>query len=148
MEKAKKAGECFESGFSCSQAVFATFAQELGLERDIALKISSSFCGGMAGTANVCGAVTGGLMVIGLRYGRTKADDIETKERTNAISRKFMNEFLDKQDSLICKDILGVDISQPEGKEYVQRNNLRSECCTKVVENAAEIIEQILATVK
>jgi C_GCAxxG_C_C family probable redox protein len=144
MEKVKKAAECFESGFSCSQAVLATFAEEFNLDKKIALKISSAFCGGMGGTANVCGAVTGGLMVIGLKYGRTEADDVVTKEKTNEISRLFMERFKENNGSLICKDLLGADISTIEGKEYVTNNNLRHNCCTKLVENATEILEKIL----
>ncbi|MDD2550794.1 MAG: C-GCAxxG-C-C family protein, partial [Bacteroidales bacterium] len=69
--------ELFKSGFNCSQAVLAAFSEECGISRETALKIACPFGGGIGGYGRTCGALTGGLMVIGLKYGATKATNLE-----------------------------------------------------------------------
>ncbi len=71
--------DCFTCGFSCSQAVFSTFAEKIGLDKETALRISGPFGGGMARMGDTCGAVTGAFMAIGLKYGKAKADDYAAK---------------------------------------------------------------------
>ena len=88
MEKSDRAAALFEEGFSCSQAVFTAFSGDLGLDRDISLKLSQPFGGGMAHLGEACGAVTGAFMAIGLKYGRTRAADLEARERTYALMRQ------------------------------------------------------------
>jgi C_GCAxxG_C_C family probable redox protein len=82
MTRADKAVALFREGYSCSQAVLAVFAQDFSLDRDTANRISQGFGGGIAHSDGICGAVSGAIMVIGLRYGRTRADDIVAKEKT------------------------------------------------------------------
>ncbi|HYC20977.1 MAG TPA: C-GCAxxG-C-C family protein [Candidatus Bathyarchaeia archaeon] len=74
MTKEEDAVALFQHGFSCSQAVLSAFAQHFGLERDTALRISQGFGAGIAYTDDICGAVSGAIMVIGLRYGRITAE--------------------------------------------------------------------------
>lgn len=69
MNQSERAVACFKEGFSCSQAVFSTFAPQLGLECELALKVAGLFGGGMGRLGEVCGAVTGALMALGLKYG-------------------------------------------------------------------------------
>ena len=82
----------FSEGFSCSQSVLAAFAPELGLDADAALRVSAAFGGGMGRTGGTCGAVTGALMALGLKYGATVADPV-AKERTYALTREFIARF-------------------------------------------------------
>jgi C_GCAxxG_C_C family probable redox protein len=93
MTKAEDADALFQQGFSCSQAVLSVFAQDFGLDRDLALRISQGFGAGIASTDGICGALSGAIMVIGLRYGRIRADDIAAKEKTYAVVREFLQEF-------------------------------------------------------
>ena len=79
----------FSEGYSCSQSVLAAFAPELGLDADAALRVSAAFGGGMGRTGGTCGAVTGALMALGLKYGATVADPV-AKERTYALTREFI----------------------------------------------------------
>jgi C_GCAxxG_C_C family probable redox protein len=87
MTSAERAAELYASGFSCSQAVFAAFSEALGLEPMNALKIAQPFGGGIAGTGSTCGAVTGALLVIGLKHGRVRPEDLAAKEKTYALVR-------------------------------------------------------------
>jgi len=144
MDRVKRAGEVFKEGFSCSQAVLEAFSEAMGLDRDIALKISQSFGGGMAHMGETCGAVTGALMVIGLQYGRTQAEDNEAKEKTYATVHEFIKRFKAKYDSIVCKEILGYDISKDEEFKQAQEEEVFQMICPKLVQSAAEICEDLL----
>jgi len=144
MSKVKEAVSCFTEGFNCSQAIFSTYAPEIGLDRETALKISDSFGGGMARMGETCGAVTGALMVIGLKFGNTKAGDKHAKERTYEVVRDFVNRFIQCNGSIKCKDLLCCDISTTDGAKIANEKKLFTTLCPKFVEDAALIIEQIL----
>ena len=135
----------FEQGYSCSQAVFSAYAEEMGLDRDTALKIAGAFGGGMGRTGQTCGAVTGALMAIGLKYGAIDAADKETKEKVYALVKEFSDRFKFRNESVSCKDLLGVDIGTSEGQAIARDQNLYSTICTKLVKDAAEIVEEIVA---
>jgi len=87
----EKANKYFKGNCNCSQSVFAAFAPQLSLSQELALKIASPFGGGMAHMDEACGAVTGGLMVIGLKYGMSNLEDLDAKERTYEIAEQFLN---------------------------------------------------------
>jgi len=145
MNKVDQAVSCFKSGFSCSQAVLSAFGEELGLDKNVALKVSGAFGGGMAGMAQTCGAVTGAFMVIGLKYAKTKAEDEESKRKTYALVNDFVKCFKAKNSSIICKELLGCDISTDAGKRNFKDKKLMDNLCTKFVQDAAEIVEEMLS---
>ena len=134
----------FQEGFSCSQAVFSAYADEMGLDRDTALKIAGGFGGGMGRTGQTCGAVTGAIMAIGLKYGATNAADKETKEKVYALVKEFSDRFKVRHEGVTCKDLLGVDIGTAEGHKIAQEQKLYGTVCTKLVKDAAEIVGEIL----
>jgi C_GCAxxG_C_C family probable redox protein len=135
----------FEEGFSCSQAVFSAYAEQLGLDCGIALKISGGFGGGMGRLALTCGAVTGAFMAIGLKYGTIDAEDKETKEKAYALVREFADRFRSRHGSITCQELLGCDISKPEGEKVAREQGLFKTMCPRLVRDAAEILEEILA---
>jgi len=143
MDRVKRAGEIFKEGFSCSQAVLEAFSETMGLDRDIALKISQSFGGGMAHMGETCGAVTGALMVIGLQYGRTQAEDNEAKEKTYATVHEFIKLFKARYNSIVCKEILGYDVSKNEEFKQAQEEDVFQTICPKLDQSAAEICEDL-----
>ena len=124
--------------------MFSTYGPRFGLEVDTALKISSAFGGGIGRTGDVCGAVIGALMAIGLEHGRTKPNDDEAKEKTYHLSQEFLQKFRERNDSIVCRDLLGVDISAPDGRERIEELGLEEKVCQKAVRDAAEILEEIL----
>lgn len=144
MNKAKSAVICFEEGYNCSQAVLSTFGPALGLARDTALKVAAAFGGGMARRGATCGAVSGALMVIGLSYGRTRTDDEEAKERAYGLAENFMKEFESRHGSVFCRDLLGYDISTPDGLASGRQENLGTTLCPNFVADAAEILGELL----
>lgn len=138
-KKSELALQKFQS-FSCSQSVFSSFAEELGLDEDTALKLSSGFGGGM-GTAETCGAVTGAYMVIGMKYGHTTAD-LLAKNNTKELILKFNQHFKKKHGSLICKELLGCDISTDDGRVKAKEKDAFNQFCPKFVATACEILEK------
>lgn len=131
----------FSEGYSCSQSVLAAFASDLGLDTDAALRVAAAFGGGMGGTGRTCGAVTGALMALGLKYGATRGDDKATKERAYALAREFIERFEARNGDVACAELLGVDISTPQGHNAAREANLFKTTCPALVASAVVILE-------
>jgi C_GCAxxG_C_C family probable redox protein len=144
MSRSDAAADDFKKGFSCSQAVLAALSGPLGLDRERALKISQSFGGGMARLGLTCGAVTGALMAIGLKYGRTRAEDEGAREKTYALVRDFIGQFKARHGSIVCNDLIGADMSTAEGHDQAAARGVFELLCPKYVRDAVEILEKIL----
>jgi C_GCAxxG_C_C family probable redox protein len=142
MDNAERAVSCFKQGYNCSQAVVSVYGEQFGLSRETALKVSAGFGGGMR-MAETCGAVTGAFMVIGLKHGATEAEDKIAKENTYKLVREFADKFKSRNGSVMCKELLGCDISTPEGAKTAQEKDLFATLCTKLVRDAAEILEEL-----
>jgi len=144
MDKVEQAVSCFKEGFSCTQAMLSTYGLDFGLDLETALKVAGAFGGGMGRMGEICGAVTGAFMVIGLKYGNIRAEDSQAKEKTYSLVKKFVERFKSRNGSIVCRELLGCDISTPEGMELAKEKNIFTTLCPKLVSDAAEIIEQIL----
>jgi C_GCAxxG_C_C family probable redox protein len=142
-DKIINAVNLFNSGYSCSQAVLAPFAEEFNLDIRHALKISGSFGGGIGGMGLTCGAATSAIMVIGLKYGSTDPEDSEAKNNAKAKGRKFLEEFKAKFSCVNCSELLNIDISIPENLENAKNSNAFDKC-PDFVKGAVEILEEIL----
>lgn len=136
MNYVEEAVQLFEDGYVCSQAVLAVFCEEFGLSREQAFKISISFGGGMR-KGEVCGACTGAIMALGLKYG-------ENKSKSDEMCVKFLDSFKKENGSYICRDLLDCDIRTEEGIKYAIDNNLFKEICPKMVESAAKIAQELI----
>ena len=143
MNKSDEALLIFNQGFNCSQAVVSVFCEELGLDQEIALKISCGFGGGMC-HGEICGAVTGAVMVLGLKYGQSKAEDKESKEKTYEIIKEFSNKFKDINGSIICKELLDLDLSKENARKVAKEKGLFTTICPKLIRDAVSILEDIL----
>ena len=143
MNSADKAVEIFKEGFSCSMAVLAAYSEQFGLDKNLALKVSSGFGGGMH-LDQTCGAVTGAFMVLGLKYGRTRADDLEAKMKVAKLTNEFAKKFRTRHVSIRCTDLMGCNISTEKGFEEAKKKDLFKTLCPKYVKTAAEILEEML----
>jgi C_GCAxxG_C_C family probable redox protein len=144
MNHSEKATAAFKEGYNCSQAVLSAFAEELNLDKDLALKVSCGFGGGIARMGETCGAVTGALMTIGLKYGKTEINDNEARDKTYSKVNEFVEEFKLKNETIVCKELLGCVLSTPEGAKMANEKNFHTTICPKFVADAAEILEKIL----
>jgi len=98
----------------------------------------------MARTGQTCGAATGALMVIGLKYGQTQGGDKQAKEKTYALAREFLSRFQARNSNLLCRELLGYDIGAPEEMQAAKDKGLFDSLCPRLVANAVEILEEIL----
>ncbi len=140
----ERALQCFAENLHCSQSILAAFSEECGITEKQAFLLGSCFGSGMR-KGNVCGACTGALMVLGLIYGETCAGDREGRRRTNELNDLMMDRFSVVNGSCLCNDLLGCDISTPEGVQYARDHHLFTEFCPKMVANTADILESILS---
>ena len=147
MNHVDKAEEYFNNNFNCSQAVFATFATEIGLDEELALKIATQFGGG-ARKGEMCGAVSGALMVLGLKYGHFHAQDAEEKGRAYQIAEDFMNRFIEKKGTVVCRELLGYDISKTEGMKKIKELNLFKSICPEMIRCATELVDEMINELK
>jgi len=143
--KANEAVEFYKSGkgFNCAQAVFSVYCEDFGLDKETALKLSCSLGGGMGRLGQVCGAVSGACLVIGLKHGKYLPDDMESKEKTYALVHEFGKRFVEKNKTVNCNELLQVDLMHGDKQTIKERT---SEVCPRVVREAAEILESILAS--
>jgi C_GCAxxG_C_C family probable redox protein len=144
MSHAAAAKAMFDQHYACSQAVLSAYAQEFGLERNLALKVAAGFGGGMGRLAGTCGAVTGAFMALGLKYGMTDAANQAAKETTYAAVQAFARKFRERFGTLDCRDLLGTDLSAPEGLAIAREQQLFSRRCPVLIQAATEILDELL----
>jgi len=140
------AKELFQKGYNCSQAVFAAFCDETGMDMDTALKISAPFGGGMGRLREVCGAVSGMLMVIGMKYGYTDSYDKKGKAEHYELVQDLAKQFEKENGSIICRELLGLSIKNdnpvPESRN---ENYYKKRPCVELVEQAAKILDEYIS---
>jgi C_GCAxxG_C_C family probable redox protein len=144
MNRKDRALGLFKDGYSCSQAVAAVFAEDHGLPVATALRLAQGFGGGMARLAETCGAVTGAIMVVGLKHGRTRPGDEAAKERTYALVQELFRRFRARHGSLRCLELLGCDIGTAEGRKLAADGKLHASLCPLLIASAIDILEDIL----
>lgn len=143
-EKADKAKELFKSGYNCSQAVLGVFCEELGLDFDTAMKISSSFGGGMGRMREVCGTVSGMFMAAGLAYSSSDSS-AQNKTEQYKIVQELAKRFKDRNGSIICRELLqGIENSTTPTPSERTETYYKKRPCIELVSDSVEILEQYL----
>ena len=143
-QKTENAAQRFLEGFSCSQAVLSVFSEDYGLDRDLALRLSQSFGGGMAHMGLTCGAVTGAFLAIGLKHGRIRPEDLESRDKTYELVKGFVDEFKARFGSINCRELVGYNMDDPDEFQEARDKGVFEELCPRLVQSAAEIAEEIL----
>jgi len=141
----EKAKELFKQGYNCSQSVLGAFCEELGMDFETAMKISSSFGGGMGRMREVCGTVSGMFMAAGLMFGPSDNSNPSDKGEHYKRIQELAKRFKDKNGSIICRELLqGVESStSPQPSERTE-TYYKKRPCVELVGDAAEIFEQYL----
>ena len=143
MTKQERALDLFARQCNCAQAILATYGPAAGLDEQHCLKLAAPFGGGIGRLGETCGAVSGALMVLGLRYTPANWPDASAKAALYERVRDFVGRFKARNPSIICRELLGCDISTPEGAQLAQDRKLHQTLCVKYVRDAAEILEQV-----
>jgi C_GCAxxG_C_C family probable redox protein len=143
--KSDAAVAVMDAGGNCAQAVLSVFCAALGLEKGTALRIASGFGAGMAREQEVCGALTGGIMAIGLKHGQERAGDKEAKEKTYALTRELLARFRSQFGACRCLDLLGgCDLKTEAGQKRFSDEGLLDKVCHACVRGAVRVLEEIL----
>ena len=132
----------FKGGMNCAQAVLATFGSRLGLSEEKSRAVAFAFGGGMGRTGCTCGAVTGALMVVGLHC----AVVIDKKDREGQaydMARHFLERFEAENGAVDCRDLLGVDISTPDGSQKISKGLFKTRC-SEIVQSAASLLVDLM----
>lgn len=132
----------FQAGLNCSQVAFSYAARKLGLDEVTAKKIGSGFGGGMM-NGERCGAVTGALMGLGLKYGHSSAEDKPKEAELMEKKAEFEKKFLEKYPSLQCQEIIGANVGTPEGRKRFKEENLAKDC-PALTAYVCQILEELL----
>ena len=132
----------FHSGFNCAQSVAAVFCEKYGVDKNSVVKMCSGLGAGFR-SGEICGAVSGAVLAIGFKYGQNIAEDKVAKDNCNAKTVEFMNLFRVKNKSVVCREILGFDLSIKEEYEQAQEQNLFKTMCVDMVVSAVELLEEL-----
>jgi len=145
MERSEKALEYFDNNFNCSQSVLVTFAKDLGLSEDEALRVATAFGGGMGRQQLTCGAVTGAAMALGLKFGKGKNDGDEKKQQTYEKTVELFDAFTKLNGSTTCRQLLNdLDMRDEHELRLINEQNLFHTNCRKYVADAVKITELLI----
>ncbi len=145
MHPADAAEKRFRQGYSCAQAVFSVLAEPWGIPAEVSLRVAAAFGGGLARTAGVCGSLTGAAMAIGLAQASVSpADNVPEKEKTYERCRRLLERFRELHGSTLCRDLLGCNLSTPEGLTRARRENLFQQRCPPYVRDAVRLALELL----
>jgi C_GCAxxG_C_C family probable redox protein len=141
----EKATAKYLEGYNCAQSVLYAFCDDLKLDPEMALKLACGFGAGMGRKQEVCGAVSGGIAVLGMKYGRGARDDGSATEATYVKTRELMDRFQERHGSYICRQLLyNCDLRTEQGQKYFRENDLRNKTCTLCVQFVVNILEHIM----
>ena len=141
--RVKFAKEKFLSGYNCAQSVFFACLDDKQISKDAALKIATGFGAGLGRMQEVCGAVSGAIMAMGLKYGRGESEDKNTSEVTYQKTQDIIKAFEKIHGSIICRELLnGCDLLTEEGQTEFRDQGLLQNTCIKCVETAVRLLEK------
>lgn len=145
MNHIEEAERLFKAGYNCAQAVFCAFRDMTGLDMDTAARLSSSFGGGMGRMREVCGTVSGALMVLGYVRGYDDPKDTDAKRLHYSLVQEFARRFREKNGSIVCRDLLR-NVRTSEGVRAEERTNefYSRRPCMRLTGDAAEILDELL----
>jgi len=133
----KKAVAHFKKGYNCAQSVLLTMFEHWNGKNDLIPKVATGFGGGIGRCGSLCGALTGGVMAVSVRYG-TNEPSLEKRLRTYDIARGFYTWFEKQHGSVMCRELIGYDLSVPGEMEKARKSKVLNERCTVFIRNAVE----------
>lgn len=140
-DPADRAEELFNQKYNCTQSVLMTFTDQGGMNEETAARLAACFGGGLARRGEVCGAVTGALMVLGILLAKPTP---EGKEGNYQLAQEFMHYFENRHGTLLCRHLIGCDLTNPEGRQQAEDTGVTRTICPALVRDAAAILEYML----
>ena len=143
MSKTETALGLFDS-YNCSQSVLAAYAADYDLDKEKALQIAAGFGAGMGRLQEVCGAITGSTMVLGLDSQFKESDTREKNNTVYAKVRSLVKDFTEKKGTIKCRELLGCDLTTEEGQAFFKEHNLRHKNCGEYIKICCELLDKAL----
>ena len=128
-----------DDGYNCSQSVLLTMAEHWKCRNELIPKVATAFGGGMGRCGSVCGALTGGLMAIGVKYG-TNEPSVEKRSRAYELAGTFYRQFEKQNRSVMCRELIGLDLSDAKQRKKAHEERVFEKKCTVFVKSAIEIL--------
>lgn len=144
MNASSKSAGLFEQGYNCAQSTLVVFSTDLGIDEDTAYKVASGFGAGLGYRGEMCGAVIGAYLAIGIKYGFTRPSEQDKKDQTYRLIAVFLDEFKNRNGSVYCRELINYDTGDPDQLREAREKNVFRELCPKFVRDSAEILEKIL----
>ncbi|MBE0511431.1 C_GCAxxG_C_C family protein [Candidatus Bathyarchaeota archaeon] len=135
----EKAASLFREGYNCAQSVLLTMQDFWNEKKPLEPKIASAFGGGIGRRGSLCGALTGGVIAIGQKYGSNKPIP-EEKEKAYSLALKFYDRFQKELGSVSCRDLIGYDLTDPKELKKAWDSNVFLQKCVHFVEKAVDIL--------
>jgi C_GCAxxG_C_C family probable redox protein len=136
----------YQQGYTCTQSILASFARRYDLQQNLAFRIGEPFGAGTSCTGDMCGAMTGAIMVIGLQYGSALNSDDAARSFTYQRVHELIHRFKEIHASIQCTDLLGYNLSDPQQLQTVRERGLFIQLCPIFVRDAAQILVEMLET--
>ncbi len=134
----------YQQGYTCTQSILASYAPRYGLQQDLAFRIGEPFGAGTSCTGDMCGSVTGAIMVLGLQYGSTLSSDDAARSLTYQRVQQLIHRFIEAHGSIQCPDLLGYNLNDPQQLQTVWEKGLFLQLCPIFVRDAAQILTELL----
>ncbi len=138
----ERAAKHFEAEFNCAESVLMSLAESIGVRSESIPKIATPFGGGIGRRGSVCGALTGAVIAIGLKLGRSKAEDTRTRDESSEKALELLERFEKEFGSVHCYDLIKLDLTTPEGRKMIKA--VRLEKCINFVRAAARNAAQLM----
>jgi len=133
----------FDDGLYCAERVLLEIAQQHNIQSPLIPRIATGLCSGMARTGGPCGALTGGILALGLIHGRDNRES--TVERTYSAVQDLTEQFKSRHKSVHCQELLGCDLGTAEGQRTYVDNQL-GQRCEVFTTSTIQLVEKILKT--
>ena len=144
MRRSERIGELMDSGLNCAEAMVLTFADDVGLPREIAVRVATPFGGGLSRTNDICGLVSGAAIVIGAGNERGELSNAEGKERAYTVTAGLIRAITELKGSIDCTGILGADLSDPEARRRANQDPSHGKRCRLAAAQIVELLEERL----
>jgi C_GCAxxG_C_C family probable redox protein len=132
----------FKEGYNCAQSVLLAFFEQWDGKNDLVPKIASGFGGGIGRCGSICGALAGGIMAIGIKYG-TNEPSIEKRTKSYELAQILYKRFKSQHGSVMCRELIGYDLSHPKGLEMARNMKVFEEKCPHLVRTVTEILLEL-----
>jgi C_GCAxxG_C_C family probable redox protein len=143
-EKADAAVEAFRQGRNCAQAVLTTFCEDSDLDKVTATRLATGLGGGIGRKGEVCGAVSGAVLVLGLKYGGWRGENSAAVDETYRLAGELADRFAARNGTVRCRDLLGIEVGDPAQRAQARREGLFDRVCENAVREAVAILLELL----